>query len=320
MRGALAVLAVVLTAAACTGEPVAPPGPPTTTPPARSVPPQPPADPAEPAARFDADRALVTVRDLATSIGPRLATRPAYRAAVALLWPRLVSSGYAVTRQSFAVPAGDSWGVPAQAGRSSNVVATPPAFDADRPYVIVGAHLDTVAVAPGAEDNASGVAVVMELARVLGSGSGLPVVLVLFGGEEPRGPGDLHHFGSKHYVEQLSAQARRNLVAMVSLDRVGVGGVGGVVPLYAIGGGSTGVRDQLEHAGERAGVPTSVGTNTGSDHESFADAGLPAARVGGTSYAAYHSADDLPGVVDRAQLARVGRLLTAWISGLPPGR
>ncbi|HEY0950132.1 M28 family metallopeptidase, partial [Nocardioides sp.] len=269
-----------------------------------------------PTPHFDADRALATVRALATGIGPRLATGPAFRDAIGLLRPDLATSGYAVTQQWFHVPAGDSWGVPVEAGRSANVVATPPSFDPALPYAIVGAHLDTVAVAPGAEDNASGVAVVMELARTL-DGGGLPVVLVLFGGEEPRGPGDLHHFGSKHYVEQMTREERRNLVAMVSLDRVGVGPT---VPLYAIDGGPTDVRDQLERAGDQAGVPTVVGINSGSDHESFADAGLPAARLGGTSYAAYHSADDRPGVVDRAQLARVGRLLTTWITGRPPGR
>ncbi|HEY1117126.1 MAG TPA: M28 family peptidase [Acidimicrobiales bacterium] len=272
-----------------------------------------PADPVH----FDADRALATVRDLATGIGPRLATGRPFLAAVTLLWPRLVASGYDPRRQAFPVPGGDSWGVPAEPGRSFNIVATPSDYDPMRPYAIVGAHLDTVAVSPGAEDNASGVAVVMELARVLRGDTGLPVVLVLFGGEEPRGPGDLHHFGSKHYVAQMTPEERRNLVAMVSLDRVGVGRT---VPLYAVDGGPTVVRDQLERAGERAGVPTVVGTNTGSDHESFADAGLPAARLGGTSYAAYHSADDLPRVVDRAQLARVGRLLLTWLTGRTPGR
>ena len=129
--------------------------------------------------------------------------------------------------------------------------------------------------------------------------------------------GDLHHFGSKSYVAQMTGEQRRNLVAMVSLDRVGVGRT---VPLYAIDGGPTDVRDQLVRAGEQAGVPTVVGTNTGSDHESFADAGLPAARVGGTSYGAYHSAADLPAVIDRAQLARVGRLLLTWATGRTPGR
>lgn len=328
MRGALASLAVVLLAATgCSGEPVAPRTPPATTPPASATSAPPPgtpapssSDPTTPpvaAARFDADRAVETVRELATGIGPRLATGRAFRSAGALLWPRLASSGYAVTRQTFPVPAGDSWGVPVDAGRSANIVATPQHFDPGRPYAILGAHLDTVAVAPGAEDNASGVAVVMELARILDGDTDLPIVFVLFGGEEPRGPGDLHHFGSRHYVARMSGEERRSLVAMVSLDRVGVGRV---VPLYSVDGGPTEVRDQLERAAKRGGVPTLAGTNTGSDHESFADAGLPAARVGGTSYAAYHSAADLPAVVDRAQLARVGRLLTAWIQAVTRGR
>lgn len=329
MRGALAAsaVAILLAATACSGEPVDPRTPPATTPPASTAPATtppatsaPPSDDApataEPAPLFDADRALATVRDLAAGIGPRLATGPAYRQAVALLWPRLVASGYDVSRQAFRVPGGDSWGVPVEAGRSANVVATPPDFDAGRPYAIVGAHLDTVAVAPGAEDNASGVAVVMELARTLPR-DGLPVVLVLFGGEEPRGPGDLHHFGSKHYVAQMSTPERRNLVAMISLDRVGVGRA---VPVAAFDGTPTRVRDQLAAAARSLDIPTDVGFNTTSDHESFAVAGLPAARVGSVDYPEYHSADDLPRVVERSQIARVGRLLTAWVARATPGR
>ena len=327
MRGALAAsaAAALLATTACSSEPIDPRFPNVTTPPATTtsasatptdVPAEPSADPPEPAPRFDADRAFTTVRDLAVGIGPRLATGPAYREAVALLAPRLVADGYAVTRQPFPVPAGDSWGVPVEAGRSWNVVATPPGYDPARPYVVIGAHLDTVAVAPGAEDNASGVAVVMELARTLPE-SGLPVVLVLFGGEEPRGSGDLHHFGSKHYVAEMTTRERRNLVAMVSLDRVGVGRA---VPVSAFDGTPTRVRDELAGTAQRLDIPTEVGFNTTSDHESFAVEGLPAARVGSVAYDEYHSAGDLPQVVDRAQLARVGRLLSAWIDGLQRGR
>lgn len=306
MRGPVAasLLAVLAVSTACTDTPLADPKQPaaTTPPPATTL-------TAEPlhAKRFDADKAMATVRALAGGVGPRLATDPAYAGAAAILWPRLVNDGYDVRRQPFGVPAGDSWGVPVDAGRSFNVVAEPPGFDPDAPYVVVGAHLDTVAVAPGAEDDASGVAVVMELGRVLG---GQPqVVLVLFGGEEPRGPGDLHHFGSKRYVAALAGGGP---TAMVALDRVGVGDR---VPLASVAGGATGVRDELAGLARRLGIPTTTGTNDASDHESFADAGVPAARVGGTSYAEYHSAGDLPSVVDRGQLARVGRLLTAWLRG-----
>ncbi|GAB6984573.1 hypothetical protein JCM10369A_10970 [Nocardioides pyridinolyticus] len=251
---------------------------------------------------FEAERAMATVRLLAGR-GPRLATEPEYAAAADLLQPRLESAGYDVRRQRFRVPAGDSWGVPAAAGMSFNVVAEPPAFDPERPHTVVGAHLDTIAVSPGAEDNASGVAVVMELARVL---AGEPqVVLVLFGGEEPRGAGDLHHFGSKRYVEDAG-----DVTAMVSLDRVGVGTR---VPIGFFPGTDLGPAEDLAAAAKRAKVPVVVAANTTSDHESFAVAGVPAARLGSTDYDEYHSADDLPRVVDPAQLGRVGRVLMAWL-------
>ena len=116
------------------------------------------------------------------------------------------------------------------------MVAVPVDFDPREPYVIVGAHLDTVPQAPGAEDNASGVSVLMELSRMaVVEPPATPTVFVAFGAEEPRGVGDnWHHFGSRVYTARMSESERRNLVAMVSLDRVGVGAA---VPIC--GGGVT---------------------------------------------------------------------------------
>lgn len=307
-RATAASVAVVTLVTGCTTSGPAGPeaDPPPSSPPVQTTAPAPTitAEP-EPPAEFDATRAMRTVRVLAGDIGPRLATGPAYLAAVDWAYPRLADAGYDVRVQRFGVPGGDSWGVPVEAGRSLNVIAEPPGFDRDEPHVLVGAHLDTVAVAPGAEDNASGVAVVMELARVL---AGQPqVVLVLFGAEEPVGPGDLHHFGSKRY-----AQDPGNVTAMVSLDRVGVGDR---VPLAAFSADATGVRDELARLARRLEIPTTIGLNTTSDHESFAVLGIPAARAGSTPYAGYHSAGDVPSVVEVEQLDRVGRLLTAWLRG-----
>lgn len=249
-----------------------------------------------------------TVRHLAGRVGPRLATGPAFREAADWVAARFAEQGYAVRRQPVRVPAGDSWGVPVEAGRSSNVVATPSDFDPAAPYSLVGAHLDTVAVAPGAEDNASGIAVLLEVARVLG-GRG-QVVLVAFGAEEPVGPGEQHHFGSKAYVAAMTPAQRRLLRGMVSLDRVGVGGV---VPLSSVEGTPSALRDRLARTAERERIPHLVETDAASDHESFADAGLLAARIGSTPYAGYHSAADVPAVVDPGQLRRVGELVIAWL-------
>jgi hypothetical protein len=270
-----------------------------------------PRRPAAPA-RFDPARAVADVRLLAGRIGPRLATGPEFRRAAAVVARRFEGHGWAVTVQRFGVPAGDSWGVPVDAGTSRNVVATPPGWRPTSPYLLVGAHLDTVAVAPGAEDNASGVAVLLELARLAAAGrTRLPVVLVAFGGEEPRGPGDdQHHFGSMHYVGRLGPAAARNLRAMVALDRVGVGGsvpvcTGGLSPLV--------VRDDLLARARRLGLPAHPCRLTTSDHWSFEKAGYAVARLGSTPYAGYHSAGDVPSVVDPAQLGRTGRLIWDWL-------
>jgi hypothetical protein len=252
------------------------------------------------------------VESLAGSIGPRLATSAAYREAGRLVEGRFEELGYSVRRETFGVPAGDSWGVPVEAGRSFNVVAEPPGFDPSRPHVVLGAHLDTVAVAPGAEDNASGVAVLLEVARLASAQeTRLPAVLIAFGGEEPRGPGDdMHHFGSQHHVRALPPRRREALSAMVSLDRVGVGSV---VPVCTGPLSPPRVQQALLRAAARAGVPARACENTASDHWSFEKAGFAVARLGSTSYAAYHSADDLPGVVSRQQLGRTGRLVWAWL-------
>ena len=257
--------------------------------------------------------AAAAVRHLAGRIGARHATSPAYRRAVTWVAGELRGQGYDVRREPVAVPAGDSWGVPVAAGRSWNVVATPAGFDATEPHLVVGAHLDTVAVAPGAEDNASGVAVLLAAADAAADRrTRLPVVWIAFGAEEPRGPSDDdHHYGSRAHVAALRPAERRAVRAMVSLDRVGVGAV---VPVGSAGEQDPVQRDLLD-AARRAGVPVvAEALSRSSDHWSYVRAGLPAARLGSTPYAAYHSADDVPSVVQPEQLRRTARLLLAWLA------
>jgi Zn-dependent M28 family amino/carboxypeptidase len=81
--------------------------------------------------------------------------------------------------------------------------------------IMIGAHYDSVTVGHGADDNASGVAVLLELAETLRD-TPTPYTLrfVAFGAEEV-GP-----LGSDAYVEQLSREERRNTIAMINLDSV----------------------------------------------------------------------------------------------------
>ena len=263
---------------------------------------------------LDPSTALDAVRHLAGTIGPREATSRSYARAADWVGSAFERLGYDVERQRVDVPAGTSWlGDPVPAGRSVNVIATPPGLDPTDPHLVVGAHLDTVAKAPGAEDNASGVGVALAVAAAAAEGrTRLPVVFVAFGAEEPRGPGDDdHHYGSRAYVAALGPAERRAVRAMVSLDRVGVGER---VPVGS-SGESDPVQRSLLAAGRRAGVATVPDSDQrSSDHWSFVRAGLPGARLGSTSYAAYHDASDVPSVVSPAQLERTGRLLLAWLA------
>lgn len=262
---------------------------------------------------LDPATAVRAVRRLAGSIGPREATSRSYARAAAWVARSFRRLGYDVGRQRVAVPAGESWGVPVPAGRSTNVVATPPGFDARRPHLVVGAHLDTVPQASGAEDNASGVGVVLAVAEAVAARrTRLPVVFVAFAAEEPRGPSDDdHHYGSRRYLALLSPAERDAVRGMVSLDRVGVGQR---VPVGSTGDGDP-IQRSLLAAARRAGIPTVADAGQrSSDHWSFVRAGLPGVRLGSTPYAGYHSADDVPAVVSSAQLERVGRLLLQWLA------
>lgn len=265
---------------------------------------------------FDPAAAYATVEHLATRIGPREAASPAFHEAAAYVQSRFEAMGYVVTTVPVPVPAGDSWGVPVEAGTSTNVIASPPGFDDTAPHVVIGAHLDTVAVAPGAEDNASGIGVMLDLARMAAAEPPrLPVRFIAFGAEEPRGRGDaLHHFGSQDYVAGLAPPARQAVASMLALDRVGV--PADAVPVATGGTGTTAVMDALIAAAAAAGIPTQAEENRASDHWSFEKADIPAARIGSVPYAGYHSDGDVPSVVDPNQLNRVGTIAWTWLSSL----
>lgn len=258
---------------------------------------------------------MAGVRYLANEIGPRHGTSPAFRDAVDWVSGQFRGLGYEVDRQSFDVPGGDSWGVRVQAGSSTNVIARPAGLKPGEPHLVVGAHLDTVPQAPGAEDNGSGVGTLLAAAEASSSSrTRLPVVWVAFGAEEPRGPSDDdHHYGSRAYVAAMTPTARRALRGMVSLDRVGVGAA---VPVGSANDGDP-LQRRLLTVARAAEIPTVAESRSrSSDHWSFVRDGLMAVRLGSTPYAAYHSAGDVPEVVDPQQLGRTGRLLLGWLA--PP--
>ena len=129
-----------------------------------------------------------------------------------------------------------------------------------KPSVLLGAHYDSVVGSPGANDNASGTAVVLEIARNL---SGTPLArqawFVAFDGEED----GLH--GSRAFVRAAQRVPLSGLKAMLNFDMVGVNDqlrVGGASSLTALA---------------KAADPeiSTLQSNDSSDHAPFAAAGVP---------------------------------------------
>jgi Zn-dependent M28 family amino/carboxypeptidase len=101
---------------------------------------------------------------------------------------------------------------------------------------------------------------------------------------------------------------------MVSLDRVGVRA--SYVPVCSADGSGEQLRRAIRAEARRVDIITRSCTNRASDHWSYAKAGVPAVRVGSIPYAGYHSPADVPSVVNRGQLDRVGRVVWAWLQSL----
>ena len=115
--------------------------------------------------------------------------------------------------------------------------------------VVLGAHYDTVPDSPGANDNASGIATIMTIAKhVAGNSYPFAVEFVLFGSEE------IGLYGSRHYVDALGAEGIDSTIAMLNFDTVGAGSKLGVL-------GSPDLIGEAMRLGERFG-PNLVRNNS----------------------------------------------------------
>ncbi|MFQ4146418.1 M28 family peptidase [Chlorogloeopsis sp. ULAP02] len=96
-----------------------------------------------------------------------------------------------------------------------NVFAERKGTDKEAGAILVGAHYDTVAISPGADDNASGVAVLLEIARLLGSRPTPRTLQLVFFDQEEAGL-----LGSKAFVTK-TAHLLKNLRGVIVMDMVG---------------------------------------------------------------------------------------------------
>ena len=203
--------------------------------------------------------------------------------------------------------------------------------------VVVGAHYDTVPGSPGADDNASGVAVLIELARM-----GLPARFVAFANEE------MPYFQSgemgSHDWAGRAHRAGDQITAMLSLEMLGyyrdapgtqhyppplgwfypdradfIAFVGDMGARSLVRRALASFRAQAQFPAEGVAAPAGMPGVTWSDHWSFRQHGYPAIMVTDTAfyrYPHYHLPSDTPEKLDYARMARVTLGLAAVIREL----
>ncbi len=238
----------------------------------------------------------------------------------------LKSYGYTVNRWEFFV---DDKSV-----RNIDVVIDPPSNLGSPEVIVVGAHYDSAGTSPGANDNATGAASVIELARLLGDLKGKTrkrIRLALFVNEEPP-YFQTSDMGSLHYVEALASQNER-IVAMYSLETLGcyssepgsqrypipfgllLPDRGDFVSFVGTLNSRSLVQEAVRSFRSHTRFPTIAGVAPGivpgvdwSDHWAFDQYGVQALMITDTAvyrYPHYHRPSDTPDKVDLEKLPRV---------------
>ena len=238
----------------------------------------------------------------------------------------LASFGYAVGRQEFLTGG--------KMVRNIDVTVEPAAPNADPEVIVVGAHYDSVSGSPGANDNASGAAAVIELARLargLDAAGTKRIRFAFFVNEEPP-YFRTEAMGSLQYARAL---ARRNerVVAMYSLETIGFYSSepgsqiypapfglifpdrGDFVAFVGMLSSRALVRKTMRSFRSHTAFPTIGGVAPGfvpgigwSDHWAFAEHGFQAVMITDTApfrYPHYHRPSDTPDKVDAEKVARV---------------
>lgn len=254
------------------------------------------------------------VETLAGEIGERNVMRPrAYAAAADFIDRSLQSAGYKTVRQTFE--------------STANIEAERRGTDE---IIVIGAHYDTVWGSPGADDNASGVAAMLALARGLTSAT-RTVRFVAFANEEPPHFGT-PSMGSFQYAKRCRDRGEK-VVVMLSLESIGyfsdaprsqqypamlelfypstanfIAFASNVRSRKLLGRCVKTFRKHAAIASQKAALPESVPGIAWSDQWAFWHFGYPAVMVTDTALFRnphYHTATDLPATLDYEHLAQV---------------
>lgn len=275
------------------------------------------------------------VEILASDIGPRGTFAPErYALAATFLESALIRAGVNPRRLSFMES-----GV-----ECCNIEASLRGTDEPERILVVGAHYDSVEGCPAANDNASGVAGVLAIARALAKKSFRSTVrFVLFANEEPP------HFNINAMGSQIYARdcliSKDNIRGMICLETIGFFSAAPNSqqwPLEALKlvlpetgdfiafVGTTQSKDFIRHCAEgfeklqifpmiAGAAPSFIEQASWSDHRGFNEAGYPAFMVTDTAplrYPHYHRPSDTSDKLDYASMALVVSGLIGMIEDL----
>lgn len=258
--------------------------------------------------RFDGKRAYQHVL-AQVQMGPRIPGSSAHNAAVAYITSQLQHLQWEITLQKATVS-----GIPI-----INIIAHRGSLS---PRLILGAHYDTRQLAdqdenpdkrsqpvPGANDGASGVAVLLEIARVLPKDAE-DINLVFFDAEDQ---GEINGLpwiiGSSYYAQQLTALPE----AVVIVDMIGDADQ----QVYYERNSDVMLQEEIWQ------IATDLGFSNRfipqprfsmlDDHTPFLQRGIAAVDLIDFDYPYWHTTSDTPDKVSPESLAAVGRILVQWI-------
>lgn len=213
--------------------------------------------------------------------------------------------------QAFAVESGD--------GSGENLVAVLPGSAPSGLYVMIGAHYDHIGVSAsgevfnGADDNAAGVAVMLETARLLAAAEERPretVVFVAFSAEEAG------LVGSAAFCERLQAQHLTGDSILLNLEVLGARkGTGTVLDVWDQKVATTAVLvEAVEAAGVQQGFPTQrMGRDPGSDALQMLQCAVPSISVSLAwsfeNHPGYHNESDDTELIDVDGLESAARII-----------
>jgi hypothetical protein len=202
--------------------------------------------------------------------------------------------------------------------RADNVIGILPGTDPARAgeSVVIGAHYDHLgriggAIYHGADDNASGTAVVLGLAKAFAAAGGAPrtLVFVLFSGEE------MGLIGSGHYVRHPVLPLER-AAAMVNFDMVGRMREGRVTVAGVESGDALRALVTAAAAGEPLAVAYRESPFAPSDQARFYAAGVPVLFFTTGGHPDYHKPTDTADLLDTAGMARIAAVGLRVVAGL----